>query len=248
MDDQSSCQPVTRQEKPLWFPTNTIGKPKSAWPTFVSFPGAHAFQGDGPCLVYRHASTTWDELSPEERERAMGFQAGTTSHTKVTRLERNVLLGKGMDLNSLTWLLVTCVLFQMYTTLTLIQSTYSFGNAITWHLDQVHLLIFNTLHFTLSVGGEEVPCNLTQVVSNTPIGTSASGEIITTFYKFAQLDSGKPNTPGSSNTLFNSIPCVSNYLFVMGNQLTKKDKDQVTDLLIKYENVFKFSMKDLGRC
>jgi len=62
------------------------------------------------------------------------------------------------------------------------------------------------------------------------------------------LDSGKPNTPGSSNTLSNSIPCVSNYPFAMGNQLTKKERDQVIDLLIKYENVFVFSMKDLGRC
>jgi hypothetical protein len=34
----------------------------------------------------------------------------------------------------------------------------------------------------------------------------------------------------------------------MGNQLTKKEKDQVANLLIKYENVFAFSMKDLGRC
>jgi len=34
----------------------------------------------------------------------------------------------------------------------------------------------------------------------------------------------------------------------MGNQLTKKERDQVTDLIIKYENVFVFSMKDLGRC
>jgi hypothetical protein len=34
----------------------------------------------------------------------------------------------------------------------------------------------------------------------------------------------------------------------MGNQLTKKEKDQVTDLLIKYKNVFAFSMKGLGRC
>jgi hypothetical protein len=83
----------------------------------------------------------------------MGFQISTTGHTKVTRLERNVLLGKGMNLNSLTWLLVTYVFFQMYTTPTLIQSTCSFGNATTWHPEQVHLLIFNTLHFTLSVGG-----------------------------------------------------------------------------------------------
>jgi hypothetical protein len=34
----------------------------------------------------------------------------------------------------------------------------------------------------------------------------------------------------------------------MGNLLTKKERDQVTNLLIKYENVFTFSMKDLGRC
>jgi len=34
----------------------------------------------------------------------------------------------------------------------------------------------------------------------------------------------------------------------MGNQLIKKEKDQVANLLIKYENVFAFSMKDLGRC
>jgi len=132
--------------------------------------------------MYCHASTTWDEPSPEERERAMGFQI--TSHTKVIRLEHNVLLGKGMDLNSLTWLLVACVLFQMYTTLTLIQSAYNYGDASTWHPDQVHLPIFNTLHFTLSVGGEEVPCNLTQVVFNTLGGTLAFGKTVSTFYEF----------------------------------------------------------------
>jgi len=88
-----------------------------------------------------------------------------------------------MDLNSLTWLLVTCVLFQMYTTLALIQSTYSSGN--TWHPDQVHLLIFNTLHFTFSVGGEEVPCNFTQIVLNTLGSTSAFENTIITFYEFA---------------------------------------------------------------
>jgi len=184
LDDQSSCQPVTRQKKPPWFPTNTIGKPRGVWPTFFSFPGTHAFQGDGLGLVYCHASATWDEPSPEEKKRAMGFQAGIISHTKVTRLDHNALLGKSMDLNSLTWLLVTCVLFQMYITPTLIQSAYNSGNAITWHLNQVHLLIFNTLQFTFSVGGEEVPCNLTQVVFDTLGGTSVSREIITTFYKF----------------------------------------------------------------
>jgi len=184
LDDQSSCQLVTRQEKPPWFPVNTIGKPIGVWPTFVSFPRAHTFQGNELGMVYRHASDIWDELSPKERERAMGFQTNNNSHTKVTKLEHNALLGRGMDLNSFTWLLVTCVLFQMYTTPPPIQSCYSYGDVTTWHLDQIHLLIFNTLHFTLSVGGEEVACNLTQVVSNTPGGTSAFGETIITFYEF----------------------------------------------------------------
>ncbi len=71
--------------------------------------------------MYHHASATWDEPSPEERERVMGFQTDNISHTKVIRLEHNALLGKGMDLNSLTWLLVTYVFFQMYTTPKLIQ-------------------------------------------------------------------------------------------------------------------------------
>jgi len=135
--------------------------------------------------VHRHVSNTWDEPSLEEIERAMGFQTSITNHTKVTRLECNALLGRGMDMNSLKWLLVTYVHFQMYTTLTLIQSTCSFGDAITWHPDQVHLRIFNILHFTLSVGKEEVPCNLIQVVSNTLRGTSAFRKTITTFYESA---------------------------------------------------------------
>jgi len=137
--------------------------------------------------MYHHASTTSDEPNLEERKSTMGFQTSIINHTKMTRLERNALLGKGMDLNSLTWLLVTCVLFQMYTTPALIQSTCSYGDATSWHLNQIHLLILNTLHFIFSVGGEEIPCNLTQVVSDTFSGTSASRETITTFYESIQL-------------------------------------------------------------
>jgi lysozyme family protein len=43
LDDQSSYQPVMKQEKPPWFFANIIGKPKGAWLTFVSFLGAHTF-------------------------------------------------------------------------------------------------------------------------------------------------------------------------------------------------------------
>jgi len=71
--NQNSYQSVTRQAKPLWFLANTIGKQKGGLLTFVSFPGTHAFQGDGSGLMYRHALATWDEPSPEERKSAMGF-------------------------------------------------------------------------------------------------------------------------------------------------------------------------------
>ncbi len=104
--------------------------------------------------MYHHALATWDEPSLEKRKMAMGFQNGTTNHTKVIRLECNALLGRGMDLNSLTWLLVTYVFFQMYTTLVLIQLICSSSDANTWHLDQVHLPIFNTLHFIFNIGGK----------------------------------------------------------------------------------------------
>ncbi len=43
---------------------------------------------------------------------------------------------------------------------------------------------------------------MTQVISNTPKGTSTSGETITTFYESTQLDSGEPNTPGFFKHIF----------------------------------------------
>jgi hypothetical protein len=36
--------------------------------------------------------------------------------------------------------------------------------------------------------------------------------------------------------------------FCYGEPTHKEERNQVTYLLIKYENVFVFSMKDLGRC
>jgi hypothetical protein len=89
---------------------------------------------------------------------------------------------------------------------------------------------------------------LIQIIFDTSGSTLVSRKTVITFYEFVQFDNGKPNTLGSSNTLSNYIPCVSNYPFVMVNQLIKKERNQVIDLLIEYENVFAFSMKDLGRC
>jgi hypothetical protein len=119
----------------------------------------------------------------------------------------------------------------MYTTLTLIQLACSFGDATTWHPNQVHLPI-STLYTSLLVfGGKKVPCNLTQVVFDTLGGTLAFVETIITFYKYAQLDSGEPNTPGSSNTFSNSIHVFLTTLSLWGtNSLRRREtKSQTID-------------------
>jgi hypothetical protein len=72
------------------------------------------------------------------------------SQPTIITITGNPSSGISMDLNSLT-----CVFFQMYITLALIQLACSSGNVIPWHPDQIHLPMFNILHFILSVGGEK---------------------------------------------------------------------------------------------
>jgi hypothetical protein len=156
----------------------------------------------------------------------------------VTRLECNVLFGRSMNLNSLTWLLVIYVFFQMYIAPTLIQSAYNSRNATSWQPHQIHLPIVNILHFTFNVGGKRYHVVWLKLFLIHP-------EVHQLLEKQLQrstnlrTSSGKPNTLGSSKTLSNSIPCVSNCPFVMGNQFTKKETYQVIYLLIKYGNVYR---------
>ncbi len=87
-----------------------------------------------------------------------------------------------------------------------------------------------------------------QVVSNTLGGTSTFGETITTFYN---LDNWIMENPIDQvfqthfPTPFHVFPITFS---LWGTNSIKKERDQVTDLLIKYENVFAFLMKNLGRC
>jgi len=87
-----------------------------------------------------------------------------------------------------------------------------------------YICLSSTLYTSLLVlGGKRY--HVMWIKFDTLGGTSASRKTITTFYEYVQLDSGEPNTSGSLNTLSNSIPCVSNYPFIMGNQLTKKERN-----------------------
>ncbi|CAI5511557.1 unnamed protein product [Closterium sp. Naga37s-1] len=72
----------------MQFPCKEVGKPRQAWPTFVSYAEAAAFkmQGDMPGLgmVYDCIVGEWQEPMALERELAMGFMEDATAHPEVT--------------------------------------------------------------------------------------------------------------------------------------------------------------------
>ena len=43
--------PVTRVDFPPFYPANTVGQPRSALPTLVSYPGSHSFRVNGPGMI-----------------------------------------------------------------------------------------------------------------------------------------------------------------------------------------------------
>ncbi|CAI5520053.1 unnamed protein product [Closterium sp. Naga37s-1] len=107
--------PVTQPDHPTQFACNEVGKPRQAWPTFVSYEGAAAFkmhgEDPGPGLVYDCTAGEWQEPTALERELAMGFMEDATAHPEVTEAERRRALGRAMDLNVMHWLMAT---IQMY--------------------------------------------------------------------------------------------------------------------------------------
>ncbi|CAI5534908.1 unnamed protein product [Closterium sp. Naga37s-1] len=79
--------PVTQPDHPTQFACNEVGKPRQAWPTFVSYEGAAAFkmhgEDPGPGLVYDCTAGEWQEPTALERELAMGFMEDATAHPET---------------------------------------------------------------------------------------------------------------------------------------------------------------------
>ena len=67
-----------RQEAKPFYRCNITGAQVRVEPTFVSYRGSHAFRNRGLGMVQHTATREWQELMPEERERAMGFPEGYT--------------------------------------------------------------------------------------------------------------------------------------------------------------------------
>lgn len=94
---------------PPYYPANMVGRPLSALPTLVAYPASHAFRDGQPGMVLDIASGLLVPLLIEERERALGYEAGCTAALTVTMAERHAATGSCMDANALQHLFAVAV-------------------------------------------------------------------------------------------------------------------------------------------
>jgi hypothetical protein len=102
LEPQRQAAPVTSSDKPPYYPCNIKGRPRAAFPTIMAYHNTRSTQpgqsGSITCLL----TGTSSDLLAVERERAMGYQANTTAAVGVTDLQRRELLGRCIDLNTLS--------------------------------------------------------------------------------------------------------------------------------------------------
>eukprot|EP00854_Cymbomonas_tetramitiformis_P003451 gene3451-biopygen3402 len=89
---------------------NVRGEPMRAWPTMMSFPDSYQFRGNGKGTVWDKKTQKWEAPTPEEKERATGFQKGTTKAPGVTARERGEMLGRAFDVRCVSHLMTICYL------------------------------------------------------------------------------------------------------------------------------------------
>lgn len=100
LDPGRSCKEVQRDDAPPFYCCNKVGQPMQALPTLMATVGSYAFRDQGPGLIWDQRQGKWTEPNPDERERAMGFTAGTTAAPGVSALVRHQVLGRCMDCNT----------------------------------------------------------------------------------------------------------------------------------------------------
>jgi hypothetical protein len=84
---------------------NRKGEPQRALPTLMSYAKSYAFKDNGPGLIWDATLEEMVEPNADERERAMGFQTGTTHVHDISEFQRRALIGQAMNLNCLTWIM-----------------------------------------------------------------------------------------------------------------------------------------------
>lgn len=109
MDPHRYPTAVNRTDKRPFYPANIRGQDRVVLPTLMAFPQSRAFRlNDGqpsPGCIWDVHTNAWTEPNPDERERALGYSAGTTNVPGVTHAERHTITGNCMDQRALSGLL-----------------------------------------------------------------------------------------------------------------------------------------------
>jgi transposase InsO family protein len=85
-------------DRPPFYPANTMGQPRSAFPTLVAYPMSRAFKLGRPGAVYDIRQGRWTEPDPDEREAILGYPIGcTVGSPPLPAYDRHVLTGNCID-------------------------------------------------------------------------------------------------------------------------------------------------------
>ena len=96
-DANRQVAPVERDDQMPFHRVDRRGQPRQLWPTLVAYPQSRAFRPGRPGAIWVKDLQQWDEPSPDERERALGYPTGATAAPGVTRAQRHSITGRCMD-------------------------------------------------------------------------------------------------------------------------------------------------------
>ena len=102
LDEGCVAQVAGYREMRQGYPCNTPGEPICVLPTLMATQGSWAFREQGPGLIWdpkeaQGPGQGWREPNPDERERALGYETGSTAALGVTRAARHRITGGCMD-------------------------------------------------------------------------------------------------------------------------------------------------------
>ena len=105
LDSNHRCKLSLHDDRAPYEPCNVRGYAMRALPTLMATPNSHAFRTGRQGSLWNTESKSWEEQSAQERERAMGYETGTTAAPGVTETERRKVLGNAIDQRALSGLL-----------------------------------------------------------------------------------------------------------------------------------------------
>ena len=102
-------QYVERPDPWPQYAVNVVGQPRKALPTLVAYPGSRAFRPGCAGAVWLVAEQRHVEPSPDERERALGYNTGATRAPGVSEQSRHAVTGRCMDAFAMQALMACCI-------------------------------------------------------------------------------------------------------------------------------------------